>query len=586
MLAAALAGCVPPLPEILTTGDETTDEPVGQTVVLNELIVAVTPGADPQAVQALFDETGATVQDRLQELALTLLQVAPENHDETAETLEASPLIEGVFDNQVLEVEIPPDDPEYSRQWHLTAIECPAAWEITTGSPSMLIAVLDTGVDPQHADLASKLRSGGNTVDGDGWSDVHGHGTAVAGVAAALPNNQLGVASVAWANPILPIRVANEKGEATSWQIAAGISLAVQAGAKVVNVSIAPLHHDAVVLRQAEWARAHGALLVFAAGNDGQQVLGGGSEAALFVGGVGESGARWGTSSYGSFISLVAPGAAIYTTQLGNTYAASTGTSFAAPIVSGVAALVWSVNPSLRATTVQGILLATADDLGPPGDDGEYGAGRVNARAAVELARAIVETPDTTPPELFLAQPEDGATVSGAFLIEVQVADDGDVADVTLWLDNEPVAVDTVPPYAFVLDTTLYALGAHTLSAVAADVFGNTADVHLALEFKVAEGDKQAPTVAMVSPRDDQTVSGVVTVLADAADDAAIERAEVVIDGAVADSFAVNRSEARIAYNWDTTAPSVLAGPHAVAVRVYDTSGNSRAASVRVIVAK
>ena len=565
----------------MTAGLET-QETSRNEIVPDELIVTVQPGADPNDLDELFNSAGATVRERLDQLSAILLGVDPELRDEAATTLSDSPLVEDVYDNRVIDLEITPNDPIYPIQWHLAAIEAPRAWGITTGSEQILVAVVDTGVDREHPDLATKLRSGGNTYDGSAdWSDTNGHGTEVAGIIGAAADSQAGVASVAWKNPMIPIRATGADEAATSWSLAAGIALAVNEGAKVINVSFAPLQADTLVLRQAELARLAGALVVFPTGNTGLEASGPGSDAALFVGAVDQDGVLAPFSTFGSFVDIAAPGVSIYTTRKDGQFGRSSGSSFAAPVVSGVAALIWSVNPDLRPATVRGILLSTATDLGTAGDDVRFGAGQVNALAAVQLAQVIEEQQDERAPTVAIRRPADGASVSGTINIEVEVTDDSDLADVTLALDGAALAIDASAPYTFILNTARYARGTHVLTVTATDVFGNAADLRISLSFDSDE-DTQAPGVTMESPAAGGTVRGVITILAEATDDRALSRGEVLIDSKLAATVELAGVRATITHSWDTT--TVTAGSHTITVRVFDTSGNANSASVAVTV--
>jgi len=577
----SIGGCGGLVPDV-DGGNPTTDA----SVVPDELLVTVMPGADLADVDALYVDVGVTVRERLLKLSVDRLRIDPTRREQTRDALAASPLIEAVTDNHVLAVEVTPNDPGYPSQWHLAAIEAPAAWSITTGNAQVLVAVLDTGVDASHPDLAAKLRSGGNTYDGvSGWQDVVGHGTGVAGVIGAKTNDERGTASVAWDCPLMPIRVTDDQGRATSWSVAAGIALAASSGAKVMNVSISPVDHDEIVLRQAELARLSGALVIFAAGNTGQEVVGGGSEAAVFVGATGRDGTLASVSTYGGFVDLVAPGVDIYTTYLDGQYGWATGTSFAAPIVSGVAALVWSIRPELQPRLVKEILMTTARDLGAPGEDSRFGVGQVNAGGAVELARAIVQYPDRTPPVVSILRPADGDTVQDATTISVAVADESDLVDVTLSVDGMPLGSDAVAPYQFVLQPAKFATGVHQVSVAARDVFGNAAEQTIALTF-AGPGDGAPPSVSMVSPTEGAAVRGVVTVLADARGDQTLDRAEVFVDGRLIGTVRIGTVETRVAFNWNTGAADLAAGGHTVAVRVVDTSERASSASVQVNVSK
>lgn len=585
-----LAGCggTPSEPDDLSGGTDTAGSDgtttVDGSVVTDELIVTTTPGADEDDLEALFSDQGTTVRDRLDQLSATLLGVDPDGRDEVSDALEDSPLVEDVVDNHAIDAEIVPNDAYYPLQWHLDAIEAPAAWAASADGERILVAVLDTGVDLDHADLAANLQTGGNTFDGtSGWDDTDGHGTAVAGVIAAETDNEAGVASVAPTSLVVPIRVTDDGKETTSWALAAGIALAVERQAKVVNVSYSPSHHDEILLRQAELASLGGALVVFSAGNSAEQISGGGSEAALWVAATDQDQSLATFATFGDFVDLAAPGVSIYTTKIGNTYGTSSGASFSTPIVSSVAALVWSVNPDLRPTTVRGILLTTATDLGSSGDDVKFGAGQVNALAAVKLAQAIAEQQDKTPPGVSITRPAKDAIVSGQTVVEVDVTDDSDVADVTLSLDGTALAIDAISPYAFIVDAAKRGAGQHTLSAVAADVFGNSSEDRITLTF-ADPLDKAPPAVTITSPGAGSTIRAVTTILADASDDRMLAEAEVLVDGTLLGSFTIGRTEAKIAYNWDPLSPAVSSGPHSVTVRVIDTSGNAASATVKVTV--
>jgi len=589
---AAIIACVPTSPPDLSDigsdgstigSDETV---IDDSVVADELIVAAQPGADSNDLQALFLEYGVTVLDEIEPLSAYLLDVQPRQRGSVMSSLESSPLIEEVLDNRWYETQATPNDTLYAGQWHLTAIGMPGAWDFTTGSDRILIAVLDTGIDVGHADLIDKLRSGGNTFSGGVSSqDVKGHGTAVAGIIGASSNNNQGVASVAWVNPLLPVRVTDDQGRATSWAIAAGISLAINEGAKVINISFAPLNNDQIVLRQARRAWLAGSLVVIASGNTGVEDLEGGSGSALFVGAVDRNDQLCPFSTHGPWVDLVAPGIAIYSTKLGNDYSASSGTSFAAPIVSGVAALIYSLQPELRPITVTQLLQGTAVDLGPAGYDNSYGAGRVDAETAVRYAKYMVEQADETPPAIAIVTPTSGATLSERTKIEVAASDNIDVAEVSIYVDHLVRASDPIYPYAFVIDPAKFAAGRHEIKAVASDTSGNSAEQTIVL-YMGGTGDTGIPSVTILSPAEATSVRNTVTVLADVSDVEGLSRVEVFVDYAVVSTIPLSGVESRIAYNWNTSISSVTAGSHTLTVRVYDTADNKASDSVHVTVVK
>lgn len=303
-------------------------------------------------------------------------------------------------------------DPLFPRQWALPAIHAPDAWGVSTGR-GVIVAVIDTGVDYRHEDLRGKviIRRGSNMAMDSCWSEGCEddpwdgfHGTHVSGAIAARRGNGRGIVGVAPDARILPIKIDG------STDIEAAIRFAVDNGAKVINASIdwptsAP--HSGV-----NYAWRKGALVVGAAMNDGLPHCGypGISPHALCVGALARNGVRASYSNWGWDVDIVAPGGEIASpcddgaeaivstgrpgrlslgsikvaypcTNLPPGYSAEAGTSLAAPIVSGVAALLFARGYSNR--EVRDRLLRFADDIGPAGPDYLYGYGRVNALRAL-----------------------------------------------------------------------------------------------------------------------------------------------------------------------------------------------------------
>jgi subtilisin family serine protease len=159
------------------------------------------------------------------------------------------------------------NDPDYSSQWHLPKVSCGSAWNTTSGN--VIIAILDTGVDANHPDLASRITAGWNFYDDDSnTTDVTGHGTSVAGTAAAAGNNGVGVASVAWGCQIMPVRISDPAGNASISTIASALIWAADNGARVANISYACTNFSTVV-SAAQYFQSKGGVVTVAAGNDG-----------------------------------------------------------------------------------------------------------------------------------------------------------------------------------------------------------------------------------------------------------------------------------------------------------------------------
>jgi type VII secretion-associated serine protease mycosin len=284
-----------------------------------------------------------------------------------------------------------PNDPLYrGYQTYLGTARLPQAWDRIRDARTQVIAVVDTGVDTLHPDLTGRTTPGYNAITpGAAPTDDHlySHGTFVAGVAAANTNNGVGIAGVAWAGQIMPVKVLNKDGVGTDSDVVEGITWAVDHGAKIVNLSLGG-PADSPALRQAvQYATSKGALVVAAAGNWGDNTpqYPAAYPEVLAVGATDRSGALTDFSSWGDWIDVAAPGFEIVSTirRAAGYYASGDGTSFSAPIASGVAALVRAKYPTLTPAQVISRLRATARDAGPRGIDPYYGYGVLDAFYAV-----------------------------------------------------------------------------------------------------------------------------------------------------------------------------------------------------------
>lgn len=293
---------------------------------------------------------------------------------------------------KVFQLATVPNDPQYGSSWQHTRIQSDLAWDITTGSPDVIIAVCDSGIDSDHPDLAAALVSGYNSVDNlseaDGASteDLNGHGTFVAGCAAAIGNNNTGVTGVGWDFKIMPIRVSNlSSGNASTFDIHEGARWAAANGAQVVNASYSGATAGANNTAARD-VKALGGILLWASGNDGQNITNGNLPDLTIVGSTSSNDNRSGFSNFGNALDIVAPGASVRSTRRGGTYGPGSGTSYASPIAAGVAGMIFAANLELGPEDVQDILYTSADDRGAAGYDNFYGNGRVNTFNAVSMA--------------------------------------------------------------------------------------------------------------------------------------------------------------------------------------------------------
>lgn len=393
------------------------------------------------------------------------------------------PLVEFVEEDEALELALVPNDPVYDGtwpQWHLPHIGMEQAWDITTGSPDVIIAILDTGVGP-HPELSPKLVPGWNfTEENSDTSDPMGHGTGVAGVAAAISNEGAGVASIAWDCPIMPFRVVrpDAPGMGSSTRIADALVLAADRGARVANLSFARAASSGnYIIEDAErYFFESGGVVTGGAGNDGTFDDRPDNPYALNVNATDQNDQLPLMYALGNSLDLSAPGDRIRTVSpSGSEFSSASGTSFSAPIVAGVAALMFSANPSLSPQEVQQILKDTAKDLGTPGWDTTFGWGRVDAARAIQAARDYQGSSDTTAPFVHIEEPLPLELVRGTINVAATASDDTAVSRVDLYCDETFVSSDTVAPHDWPVDTTTLPDGAHTFEAVAFDSAGNSA---------------------------------------------------------------------------------------------------------------
>jgi subtilisin family serine protease len=418
---------------------------------------------------------GGIVAATLPHAQVQLLQVPVDGLAAAEAALAADPRVAFVERNRLLPPAEVPDDPVTS--YHTALVGLPAAWDTTHGSPNLVIAILDSGIDPTHPDLAAKLVPGYNFWDNNADThDVFGHGTAVAGVAAAVTGNGAGVAGAAWECGLMPVRVTNTDGFASLFAILQALSWAVDNGAKIINLSFENIHASAALSTGLAYVRSEGGITVAAAGNSGSLDPAPDQPDVVSVAATNASDGRPSWSSYGPFVDITAPGASLKTTKNGGGTVTISGTSFSSPLVAGIAALVWSVDSTLTPAQVEALLEGSAVDLGVAGRDDQYGAGRVDAAAAVAAAVAGAgPPPDTTPPTVDLLSPAPGDVVAGTITVVASATDGSGIARIEFFVDGVLAATDPAPPYQYLWDVAAATNGAHTLSVTAVDTAGNEA---------------------------------------------------------------------------------------------------------------
>ena len=354
------------------------------------LLVRFRPGSAAEA-RADVAEAGAEVEGAIPHTGFSVVSTGGRPADEVRRELEASGAIEEVEPNRVRLAAAVPDDSAYSWQSpYFQAVGLPEAWDMMRSTDSLVLAVLDSGVDLDHPDLVDRLVPGWDFVNNDPVpDDDFGHGTMVAGVAGATTNNGRGVAGAAWGGRIMPIKVLDARGRASDQNIASGITWAVNHGADVVNLSLGGPGSSATLQAAVDYATARNVIVVAAAGNDANSIrhYPAACDGVIAVGATETDGKLATFSNYGSWIDINAPGVAIATTMRGGgeAYGLNSGTSFAAPLVAGVAVLLRAAAPSASVAALADRLRATTSDLGPVGFDSFYGSGFLDAEAALRL---------------------------------------------------------------------------------------------------------------------------------------------------------------------------------------------------------
>ena len=291
-----------------------------------------------------------------------------------------------------------PNDSDYDSQWAPQLTGAESAWAVTTGDNSIIIAVTDTGVDGTHPDLAGKVIAGYDTfnnipISAGADSSVQYHGTHCAGIAAAVGNNNQGMAGVAWGSKIMPIKISDDGPDysATDFDMAEAFMWAVDNGADIISCSFGGKGYSQTMKDAIDYAVIdNGCVMTASMGNSHRDEImyPAGYQSVIAVGNTDahDEIADWSTT--GNHMSVCAPGVEIYSTMPGGGYDYIDGTSMSCPFVAGAAALILSHNPGMSPEAVKTQLEDTAVDLGSPGFDSTYGHGRVDLAAALGAPEA------------------------------------------------------------------------------------------------------------------------------------------------------------------------------------------------------
>ena len=537
---------------------------------------------------AMLAAHGARERGTVREINARIVTVSAEKASQLLKGLQNQGDTQYVEVDGVAKVHATANDPLFTQgqEWYLSKIQAPAAWDITTGTSSVIVAVVDSGVNPSHPDLAGRVLSNGYdfVANTTATSDPNGHGTAVAGVIAPNANNNLGVAGVTWANPILPVRVLDANGTGSYSAIAQGITYAANQGARIINLSFGGSANSQTLQDAINYAWSKQCIVVASAGNNGNSVpvYPAACSNVVSVAATNASDAHPSWSNYGSFIDLCAPGDNILTLSGSNGYGSWSGTSFSAPVTSGILALMASANPSLTNAQLVNLLLNNCDDLGTPGPDIYYGNGRVNALRAVTAAKTSAG-PDVTAPVATILSPGNGSTVSGTANVSVQATDNIGVTRVELSVDGKLFAQSASASAVFSLNTLSYANGAHTLQVRAYDAAGNVGSASVSVTIQNTTADTVPPVTAITSPANGARIGAFYqNVSVTCTDKVAVTKVEIYLDGVLAGVANGRNLPSTLVFTWFTWGLSP--GSHTLQTYAYDAAGNIGQSAVITVV--
>lgn len=364
----------------------------------DQVLVKFSEEVSIKLMNRLFRQADARVISEIPPLGALILEVPGGDVDAAIAELRGQEGVIYAEPNYYVEAtDIIPNDPDWNNQYNMTAIRAPAGWQLNTGAIWVTIAILDTGVDLLHPDLFVRILPGYDFVNNDNNpQDDNGHGTHVSAIAAASTNNGEGVAGVNWGANILPVKVLNAAGNGTYANVAAGIVWATDHGAQVINLSLGGPTPSFVLNDAVNYAYQRGVILVASTGNAGiPAVLYPAAYDPVIAVGATDSTNSWaGFSNYGPEVDVVAPGVNIYSAFPGGGYGYRSGTSMAAPHVSGFAALLWGI-PGNGPARIRTLIESSALDLGPPGWDEYFGYGLIQMDTAIQQALPIA-TPTVT----------------------------------------------------------------------------------------------------------------------------------------------------------------------------------------------
>src|SRR3989338_8522603 len=372
--------------------------------VPGRILVKFKESTPQNIVDERLSELNVRISARINKLNVLVLNVPESQEDAIISAFSKIPNVEFAEPDFVATALATTNDPSLSSQWGMFKVQAAnnstSAWDITTGSTSTKIAILDTGIDQDHPDLSAKIVANQNFTSSPTVDDLYGHGTHVGGIAAAVTNNSTGVAGLGYNSSIMNVKVLDDSGSGYYSWIANGITWATDNGAKVINMSLGGSSGSSTLRDAVNYAAANGVVIAAAAGNSGNQsrTYPAYYSNVIAVAATDSNDAKASWSSYGSWVDVAAPGVNIYSTFPNHSYQINkalnydygSGTSMATPHVAGLAGLVWATGICATNSCVRAQIENNADAISGTGTYWTYG--RINAYKSVGGS-----TPSPTP---------------------------------------------------------------------------------------------------------------------------------------------------------------------------------------------
>jgi thermitase len=380
---------------------------------LAQILVKFQPGTSAATIAEVHCQNGGRLVEVIPQIGVQVVEVPASQLEEKLAAYLGHPSVEYAEPDRQAQIMAIPNDSGFGGQWNMSQVQAPEAWDITQGSSTIDIALLDTGIDQDHPDVSPKIVANVNFSSSPSFGDYYRHGTHVAGIAAAITDNGMGVAGIGYDSSLMNVKVFADDGSAGASALAQGIIWAADNGAEVININMIYGYPSPTLENAVNYAWDKGAVLVAAAGNQGksQPTYPGAFANCIAVAATDadDNLASW--STYGDWVSVAAPGVSIYST-LPDGYGYGGGTCMASPHVSGLAALLFTVVTDTNGNgrlndEVRYAIESTCDDIGA-----KVACGRINAYKAVLTSASSLGSIAGNVTDVQTSQPVEGATVS------------------------------------------------------------------------------------------------------------------------------------------------------------------------------